>query len=327
MKFSKHKTILVITGFVSSSNFLFAQVTVSETVAPVKKDFFDKFPDYIQNPWIWFGILMVGVLSMVFFALTKAVFVLSKQLNGIHVKEETVTTVHAVKNISSWKKLMERMTKSVPVEHEADVMLDHNYDGIRELDNQLPPWWKWGFYFTIAFAVFYLFSYHVIGTGKLSLQEYADEMKQAQNEKEERMKIAANNITDANVIAFTDDAHIAEGKNIFEKNCVACHGNFAQGNVGPNLTDKYWLHGGGIKNIFHTITEGVPNKGMISWKTQLAPKQIQEVASFVLTLSGTNPPGAKEPQGDLWIEETTKDSSSTSISDSTLHNISGAKKL
>jgi cytochrome c oxidase cbb3-type subunit 3 len=196
----------------------------------------------------------------------------------------------------------------VPVQQEADVMMDHDYDGIRELDNQLPPWWKWGFYFTILFAVFYLYYYHVSGQGKLQLGEYADELKQAQIAAEERKEHSANFITDANVNAFTSQKEISEGKNIFMKNCIACHGNAGQGNVGPNLTDDYWLHGGGIKNIFHTITEGVPIKGMISWKTQLAPKQIQEVASFVLTLHGTNPQGAKEPQGEIWTEQAKTDS-------------------
>jgi cytochrome c oxidase cbb3-type subunit 3 len=221
-----------------------------------------------------------------------------------------------IKKESAWSKLMKALKRSVPVTQEADVMLDHNYDGIRELDNQLPPWWKWGFYFTILFAFVYLFYYHVSGKGKLQLGEYADELKQAQLAADERMKDAANNINDANVVAFTDAHEIAEGKNIFMKNCVACHGNFGQGNIGPNLTDDYWLHGGGIKNVFHTITEGYPMKGMISWKAQLAPKQIQEVASFVLTLHGTNPEAAKEPQGDLWTEQPKVDTVATAAVDS-----------
>jgi len=90
-----------------------------------------------------------------------------------------------------------------------------------------------------------------------------------------------------------------------------------QGNVGPNLTDEFWLHGGGIKNVFNTVTAGVPSKGMISWKAQLAPKQIQEVSSFILTLKGTNPPGAKEPQGEKWVEEVKTDSSASVMKDST----------
>ncbi|MCX7729434.1 MAG: cytochrome c, partial [Bacteroidia bacterium] len=102
---------------------------------------------------------------------------------------------------------------------------------------------------------------------------------------------------------LTDPAEINQGKEIFITNCITCHGKEAQGGAGPNLTDEYWLHGGGIKNIFKVIKYGVPAKGMIAWETQLSPKQIQQVASYILTLKGTNPPGAKEPQGELWKEE------------------------
>ncbi len=308
MNIRKHKTPVLIGSLVTTINTVMAQVSApANSLQNAQPDFFDKFPDYIQDPMIWLSIFLILVIAFVIFGLARTTIVLSRLLTG--QKEESAVVVEKkIKKEGAWSKLMTMMTRSVPVEYEADVMLDHNYDGIRELDNQLPPWWKWGFVFTIIFAVFYLFSYHVAGTGKLSLREYADEMKQAQHDKEEQMKISANNISDANVYAFTDVHELAEGKNIFEKNCIACHGNLGQGNVGPNLTDEFWLHGGGIRNLFNTITTGVPNKGMISWKAQLAPKQIQEVASFILTLKGTNPPGAKEPQGERWMEEAKTDS-------------------
>ena len=106
-----------------------------------------------------------------------------------------------------------------------------------------------------------------------------------------------------NVKLLTSPADLSSGKSIFEANCVACHRKDAGGLVGPNLTDDYWIHGGGIKNIFHTISEGVPQKGMISWKTQLNPKQIQEVASYVISLHGTNPENPNPPQGTIWKED------------------------
>jgi cytochrome c oxidase cbb3-type subunit 3 len=308
MNFKKCKTLKLSGAFVFVANAAMSQIPgAADSVQNAQPIFFDKFPDYIADPGVWLGLLLLFIIFYVIYALSRTVTVLSRLLAD--EKTETPVLVEKkVEKVRTWNKLMKRMTGAVSLEKEADVMLDHNYDGIRELNNQLPPWWKWGFYFTIAFAVFYLFSYHVAGTGKLSLQEYAEELKQAQHDKEERMKISANNITEANVVAFTDAHELAEGKNIFEKNCVACHGNLGQGNVGPNLTDEFWLHGGGIKNVFNTITTGVPNKGMISWKAQLAPKQIQQVASFILTLKGTNPAGAKEPQGEKWVEEMKTDS-------------------
>ena len=197
---------------------------------------------------------------------------------------------------------MNALVRAVPVEHEEDVMLDHNYDGIRELDNQLPPWWKYGFYVTILFAFIYIINYHISGSGKLQAAEYNEEMKNAEIATKKRMENNANYVTAASVVKLTEKAAIESGKEIYLKNCLACHGDHAQGNVGPNLTDEFWIHGGGIKNIFNTVTEGVPAKGMISWKSQLPPKAIQEVASYILTLQGTNPAGAKEPQGDKWVE-------------------------
>ncbi len=212
-----------------------------------------------------------------------------------------------------------RMVDSVPVAQEKDVLLDHDYDGIKELDNNLPPWWKYGFYFTIVFGFFYLIHYHVSRTGKLQLAEYQDELVMAAEQKAERMKANADNVTEDNVVVLADAGEVAKGKETFEKLCSACHRADAGGQVGPNLTDEYWLHGGGIKNVFKTITYGVPTKGMISWQAQLSPKQIQEVASYVLSLKGTNPPGPKEPQGEIWTEAATAvDSTAKPATDSTL---------
>jgi cytochrome c oxidase cbb3-type subunit 3 len=153
---------------------------------------------------------------------------------------------------------------------------------------------KWGFYVTIVFAVFYLLYYHASGSGKLMAAEYNDEMNRAATEKAMRMKEAKNNVTEENVAVLTSAEELAAGKNIFTANCVTCHGPSAQGTpTAPNLTDKYWLHGGGIKNVFHTITTGVPGKAMISWAQKLSPRQINEVASFVLSLQGSNPAGGE----------------------------------
>jgi len=212
--------------------------------------------------------------------------------------------VPAEKKPGFWKRFDRSvLTKAVPVEQEEDVMMHHDYDGIRELDNKLPPWWVWGFYITIFWAVFYMLHFHVSGTGKLSAAEYTAEMDKAAREKEAYLRLKADLVTFDNVTALADQASLDAGMALFRKNCAVCHLESGGGQVGPNLTDDYWLHGGGIRNIFRVITEGVPAKGMISWKAQLTPKQIQQVGSYILTLHGTNPPGGKDPQGDKWTGE------------------------
>lgn len=256
---------------------------------------------------------------------------------------------------------------------EKDVLTDHNYDGIRELDNDLPPWWKYLFYFSIIFAVVYMLHYHVLGTGDLSIAEYNKEinpnwqptesanssifplyhspyadtkdevtpfikgqfdayigpkvgsdallmeaMARADATTLEKLKASfpdlykqmlaggmsltpktgAKQVAVETIEALTDAASIDAGKQIFLKNCISCHGANGEGGIGPNLTDDYWLHGGDISHIAHTITVGVPAKGMITWRGVLSPEQIKQVASFITTLHGTNPPNAKAPQGD-----------------------------
>ncbi|HQU52955.1 MAG TPA: c-type cytochrome, partial [Saprospiraceae bacterium] len=133
--------------------------------------------------------------------------------------------------------------------------------------------------------------------------EYEMAMKEAKQQVAEYVAAQGNLVDETNVTARTDDAALAQGKDIWIANCVACHGANGEGGVGPNMTDKYWIHGGDIKNIFNTIKYGVPEKGMISWQTQLSPSAMADVASYILTLQGTNPPNAKAPQGDLYNPE------------------------
>ncbi len=200
------------------------------------------------------------------------------------------------------KTILEKINASVDIEKEADIMLDHNYDGIVELDNDLPPWWKYGFYLTIIVGVVYLINYHVIGTGDLQTTEYEKSLAVAKAEVEEYMRTSANNV-DETTVKQLEGADLAVGKDLFLANCAACHGKLGEGTVGPNLTDAYWLHGGGLADIFKTIKYGWVDKGMKSWKEDFSPVQIAQIASFIRTLKGTNPAGAKAPQGDLFTEE------------------------
>lgn len=194
------------------------------------------------------------------------------------------------------------LTKAIPLEKEADHVLEHDYDGIQELDNSLPPWWKYGFYFSIVFAVVYLLRYHVWKTGPDPEQEYNTEMQTAAKQVEEYRK-KAGDMVDEKTVTMADAKGIAEGQKIFQSNCFACHGAKGEGGVGPNLTDKYWLHGGTINDVFKTIKYGVPEKGMQAWEKTYSPSQIKALASYVKSLAGTNPPNAKAPQGDAFEEK------------------------
>ncbi len=217
---------------------------------------------------------------------------------------------------SAWERLIKRWTKAVPVSKEQDVMLDHNYDGIRELDNSLPPWWVALFYVTIGFALIYMTYYHFSGAGPSSTDEYEYQMAKAEEAKEQFLARQANKVDETNVTLLTDANELALGKTIYDANCVACHGSGGEGGVGPNMTDDYWIHGGSIQDVFKTIKNGVPEKGMIAWSTQLRPADMQRVASYILAeLHGTNPPNAKAPEGELFktdaVEEAAQQSPET----------------
>ncbi|MEO7767642.1 MAG: cbb3-type cytochrome c oxidase N-terminal domain-containing protein [Ferruginibacter sp.] len=208
-----------------------------------------------------------------------------------------------------WVKLDKKLfTKAIPIEQEADALLDHNYDGIQELDNALPPWWKYGFIITILFAVVYLLNFHVFGNGKNPTQEYAAEMYNAQIAKEEYEAKNKDKIDESNV-PMADATGLKNGKEYYSANCVACHGALGEGGAGPNLTDDYWLHKGSLNDVYNTIKKGYPDKGMQSWAIKFNPKEISELASFVKTLKGTNPPNGKAPQGDPYKENAGGDSS------------------
>lgn len=201
--------------------------------------------------------------------------------------------------------LFDRLQNAVPVQEEASITLDHNYDGIRELDNDLPPWWTALFYITAGFAVFYMLNYHILKTGDLPREKYDKSVLLAEALRQERLAASGDEINASTVTTLTDASSLTAGKEIFLKNCMTCHGADGQGlaGAGPNFTDEYWIHGGAIGDLYTTIRYGVPAKGMISWKDQLPPKQIQQVASYILSLQGTNPPNALPPQGERYIPE------------------------
>ncbi|MFC7772299.1 cbb3-type cytochrome c oxidase N-terminal domain-containing protein [Flavobacterium sp. GCM10027622] len=202
-----------------------------------------------------------------------------------------------------YKGLVHKLTRTRKVEEEHDLILHHNYDGIQELDNVLPPWWVGVFYITILFSVVYLARYHFLGHDNQAA-EFDKEMAEAKIQVEEYRKTAPDLMDKEKVTLLTDASSINAGKAIFQTNCVACHRADGGGAIGPNLTDKEWINGGGIKNVFNTIMEGGRSgKGMIAWKEQIKPTEIQKVASYVLSLQGSNPKEAKAPEGEVWIDD------------------------
>lgn len=205
-----------------------------------------------------------------------------------------------------WMKISKSLTKATPVEEEEDILLDHNYDGIKELDNHLPPWWKWLFYVSIVWSLIYLLAYHVFDLLPLSAEEYNRSIAKAEARLEaQKANAPMAAIDENNVTVTTDEADLSAGETIFKRQCAVCHQPDGGGNVGPNLTDNYWLHGGSIKNIFHTIKFGVPQKGMISWESQLNPTEMRNVASYIkVKLVGSQPANPKEPQGELYDPST-----------------------
>jgi cytochrome c oxidase cbb3-type subunit 3 len=244
------------------------------------------------------------VLGILFFVLILAIIFGFLYFGTEEIQEEEKAAEGPAK-ASLWSRIKQAMTKAAPLDKEHEILMEDDYDGIKELDNRIPPWFNYLFYATIIFGIYYMFSYEVLSSGNPQADEYQAEMQAASIQ---RAKLEATGVfvTEDNVIKLTDQNDLEAGKDIFKANCVPCHGPDAGGVVGPNLTDKYWIHGGGIKNVFRTIKYGVPAKGMISWQTQLNPNQIQQVASYVLSLQGTNPPNAKPPQGTLWEGDSTK---------------------
>jgi cytochrome c oxidase cbb3-type subunit 3 len=256
---------------------------------------------------MWFMLIVMFFMAGIIVVLVNWVVGLLNQLEKAGQKSKEAEEPGQEEDALSrfFKKLEHSLTDAVPVEREKEIEFAHEYDGIRELDNSLPPWWKYLFYITIIFSIVYWYRYHISGSAPLSGEEYKREMAEAAIQKEAYLEKAANLVNESNVAALTSETDLSNGKKIYTTYCVPCHGAAGEGGVGPNMTDEYWIHGGGIKNIFKTIKYGVPTKGMISWQTQLRPKEMQEVASYIMTLQGTNPPNAKAPQGEKYIPENT----------------------
>jgi cytochrome c oxidase cbb3-type subunit 3 len=261
-------------------------------------------PAFIKYP-------MVSVFLLVFLFLLIAVEItlsaidkISYLLLSAEEKEKLAHEEALNLNGNNWyQKLKESFTQSSSVEDEKQLLMDHDYDGIKELDNNLPPWWVYLFYACIIFSVIYLVRYEIMGAPDQEA-ELQSELAQAKIDVAEYMKTAPDLMDENSVVLLDDALSIGKGKEIFTTNCVACHRADGGGQIGPNLTDDYWILGGGIKNLFHTITNGGRDgKGMIAWKASLKPKEIQAVASYIISLKGSEPKEPKAPEGDVWVDK------------------------
>ena len=249
---------------------------------------------------------IAGMSAVSFYLMTSIIFLELIVILGLLVnvrmllraeleRPENAPAAAAMKNkFNNW---WMKLNSFKPVEQEADIDLGHDYDGIRELDNRLPPWWLYGFYLTILVGCIYLWRFHVSHTGPSSGEEYATAVANADLEVKAYLKLKGESVDENTVTLLKAPEEIAEGKAIFLKSCVACHKEDARGDVGPNLTDDYWLHGADVKSVFKTIRYGI--NAMPQWQNSYSNKQIAELASYVKSLRGTNPPNAKAPQGVL----------------------------
>lgn len=288
------------------------------------------FPVYVRVPVIFFSVFgaleyfidssdrpafvkypMVSVFLFVFLFLIIAIEIVTAAVDNVMYQMMTEEQKKQLEEVTSidlsitdrqwYKNLMKRLTRSEPVEN-LSLLLDHDYDGIRELDNRLPPWWLYLFYGCILFGAGYLVKYEIMG-GDNQETELRKEIAQAKIDVANYMLTTPDMMSESKVTKLTDAPSIAKGKAIFMTNCTACHRADGGGQIGPNLTDDHWIFGGDIKNLFHTITNGGRDgKGMVAWKGTLKPTEIQQVASYVLSLQGSNPKDPKAPDGELWVD-------------------------
>ncbi|HRL72527.1 MAG: c-type cytochrome [Flavobacterium sp.] len=288
-------------------------------------------PAYVRVPVIFFAIFMameyfidsgdkpafikfpmVSVFLFVFLFLLVAIEITMSAVDNIMyqllTEEEKIklneNPNRSITDSNWYKKLVGFLVRpESSVVSEDQLLLEHDYDGIKELDNNLPPWWVYLFYASIIFGVVYMVRYEVLGADNQEM-ELQKEIAQAKIDVAEYMKTAPDMMDEKTVTLLTDPADLAVGKELYTTNCAACHRADGGGQIGPNLTDEEWILGGGVKNIFHTLVNGGRDgKGMIAWKGTLKPKEMQKVASYIVSLKGSNPADAKAPEGEIWVDE------------------------
>jgi cytochrome c oxidase cbb3-type subunit 3 len=284
---NKNKTTILVIGLLLTTTSSYAAEPIQFLSTPFPADNFTIL------------VIAITMIILMTISIIMANTVLRMMRSLLNVPEPV-----KAKPTASWiDRWIDRYNSSVPLEREQDVLLNHDYDGIRELDNSLPPRWLYGFYFTIIFSLVYMVNFHAGGNEKSSSEEYAEEVKIAAQQQLSKIDPNAATIDENTVQYKTDEASLVAGKKIYAANCETCHGTKGEGLAGPNLTDAYWIHGGGgIKNIFKTIYNGVPGKAMVKWAGILRPSEIENVASYVWSQQ-SNPVKGREPEGEIYKPE------------------------
>ncbi|KAB1154531.1 c-type cytochrome [Tenacibaculum aiptasiae] len=286
--------------FQSAAYITFIGITLFALMTAIKS-YENPFSLY-ENPLVW-----IAIVALILVILMKELvnIVAQQKAEQLQMEKDGVNP----EEVDHWawaKKLINKWTEAKAVEEEEEIILDHNYDGIKELDNNLPPWWLYMFYATIIFGCVYLVRYHMLGADNQEM-EYAQSVEQAKRELAAFRSTSKEAVIDAETVTvLTSESDLNRGKAVYNLNCAACHIADGGGGIGPNLTDEYWILGGGIKNVFNTITNGGRDgKGMVAWGKTLKPKDIQKVASYILKFQGTTPAKPKAPQGEKYVEEGT----------------------
>lgn len=275
--------------------------------------------DPLANPAFPFYVVVAFVFLTAFMVILVALYML--QVLNVFIRKAAEERAEKLgipieTKPSWWTNFWYQINAFKPAEKETDILLDHNYDGIKELDNHLPPWWKWLLYGTIVWAAVYMVVYHIANSLPLQEAEYQAEVALAD---EQKAKFIASNppvaIDESALVYAKDDEIIQKGRKVYVTNCASCHMPEGQGSIGPNLTDEYWLHGGSVKEIYTVIKNGVVEKGMIPWGPVLSPEQMRDVTFYIMSIQGTTPANPKPPQGVLYkVEENVKpDSVKSSI--------------
>lgn len=295
----------------------FLPMLVFGQAADTKSFWDDPFTDpmlplYIVTAMVFITILLV--LAVAVYMLRILNLMVKKQAEEKAAREGRVLVTEA----SWWDKFWDDFNAAVPVTKESDIDLGHDYDGIRELDNHLPPWWKGILYFTIGWGVVYMIVYHVSFSLPSSAEEYDIQVAEADAAKRALQASQPAAVIDLNTLAYDANAEfIAKGKEVYLSNaCQSCHGDAGgsrKNGVGPNLTDNFWIHGGSIKDIYTTIDKGVVEKGMPAWGKVMSPADVRNVTFYVMSLAGTNPPDAKDPQGTEYKPEAPMPKADTTV--------------
>jgi len=265
----------------------------------------DPFNSPMLPVFLTLGLLVITILLLV------SVIAYVARVMGILVKQVEIEQaarlgIKLKPSLSWWERLWEKANATVPLEKEQDIDMGHDFDGIRELDNHLPPWWKGLFYATVIWSVLYLIVFHVTDSLPLSTDEFELELAEAEQHARELRALQPAEVIDESTLQYAADAEIlGRGKIVFtSSNCMSCHRADGGGNtIGPNLTDEYWLHGGSARNIYSTVSKGVVEKGMPAWGKVMSARDVRDVTFYIMSLGGSSPPGGKAAQGELYKPE------------------------